>query len=127
PCSLKTIPRSGMCRGVGRSSTPTTFTGDWSGRSDYSYGWLMLPSGTSETLKLETFSGTVKDCGTGTMTYRMLGSCDPRGRCKLDWHTIDGLGTGDLANLKGRGTVTGILRDDFSGVGDFHGWVRCRR
>jgi hypothetical protein len=125
PCDAKTIPQRGVCRGVGHSTKPTTITGDWEGRTEYAYGWLTLPSAVNYGVNLETFAGTVKECGTGSITYRMFGSCDLHGQCTYEWHTIDGLGTGDLASLHGRGTMTGVFRDDFSSAGDFRGWVRC--
>ena len=74
PCGLKTIPRSGMCRGVGHSSTPTTVTGDWAGQIEYAYGWTAFASGAITSSGVATFTGTVGGCGTGTFTYRHTGT-----------------------------------------------------
>lgn len=128
PCDLgRWKPGMNACRGTAYSGAPTTITGDWTGRTEYAYGWLMLPSGATYAANLETFTGTVDGCGTGSFTYYMTGVQRPDGTVDTRWTVIDGLGTGDFVRLRGEGTLVGVFRDDYTSAGDFRGWVRCRR
>src|SRR5512144_2713386 len=46
PCELtRWSPGKEPCRGTGHSTTPTTITGGWEGKTEYQYGWLSHPSG----------------------------------------------------------------------------------
>jgi hypothetical protein len=126
PCDTEhPIPAEGLCRGTQWSSPTTTVSGDWVGHSEYTIGWITVPSGDTFAASLETFTGTVKGCGTGTMTYRQYGTADKKGNMRFEWQVIDGLGTGELRGLRGRGTFTGASRPDQTSIGQFEGNVEC--
>ena len=74
-----------------------------------------------------TANGTVKGCGTGSMSYYLFSTEDARGDTRVTWKVIEGAGTGELARLTGHGTQTGVFRSDYSSSGDFRGSVECRR
>jgi hypothetical protein len=127
PCTPeRPVPESGVCRGTGHSTTPTTLTGDWQGQTEYAYGWLTLPSGVTLTENLETFTGTVTGCGTGSMTYWMHAREDEHGNLAAEWSIVDGFGSGDLAHARGDGTLTGVFREnDLTSSGEFRGSIGC--
>ena len=128
PCTPeRPLPQTGFCRGTGHSTTPTTLTGDWQGVSEYAYGWLALPSGVTFTDNLETFTGTVAGCGSGSMTYWMHAREDEHGNISAEWSIVDGFGGGDLTRARGHGTLTGVFREhDLTSSGEFRGWIHCR-
>ena len=127
PCDLSHwTPGKGACRGTGRSVMSTTITGDWEGKTEYQYGWLTVPSGVTYGAVIETFTGTVKGCGTGSISYYLFSIEDAGGNTRVTWTVIEGAGTGELARLSGHGTQTGVFRSDYSSSGDFRGSVECR-
>jgi hypothetical protein len=128
PCDLSHwTAGKDACRGMGRSTTPTTITGDWEGKTEYQYGWLMVPSGVTYSAVIETFTGTVKGCGTGSMSYYLFATDAGAGsNTEVTWKVIEGAGTGELAELSGHGSQTGVFRSDYSSSGDFRGYVKCR-
>jgi hypothetical protein len=128
PCTPEhPLPQTDLCRGTGHSTTPTRVTGDWQGNTEYVYGWLALPSGVTFTDNLETFTGTVAGCGSGRMTYWMHAREDEHGNLSAQWSIVDGFGTGELTDVRGHGTLTGVFREnDLTSSGEFRGWIRCR-
>ena len=50
---------------------------------------------------IETFTGTVEHCGTGTMTYRIAGTVDATGKIADEWRVVPSFGTGALADVTG--------------------------
>jgi|SRR5271166_1595890 len=71
PCaSWTSVPTQGICRASGQSTRPTTFTGDWRGRLEYAFGFLILPSGLSYNSEVNHFTGTIRGCGKDTMVYQ---------------------------------------------------------
>lgn len=128
PCDTEHfIPASGLCRGTQWSSPTTVVSGDWVGHTEYTIGWVTVPSGDTYATSLETFTGTVKGCGTGTMTYRQFGTADRKGTMRFEWQVVESLGTGELAGLQGHGTLTGASRPDQSSEGEFSGEIDCGR
>jgi hypothetical protein len=129
PCAPEhPVPETGVCRGTGHSTTPTTFTGDWTGRSEYAYAWLALPNGSTLIENLETFTGSIVGCGTGSMTYGMRSVEDQHGNIRAEWEILDGYGTGELERVRGHGTLTGVFREsDLTSSGEFRGSLRCTR
>src|SRR5436190_8053778 len=114
-------------RGVETRTIWTRITGDWEGTLEYQYGSLTVPSGVTYGAAVETFTGTVKGCGTGSVSLYVFLTEDEGGNTRLTWTVIEGAGTGDLAQLSGHSTETGVLQSDHSGAGDFRGSVECRR
>jgi hypothetical protein len=126
PCDDQhVVPKTGICRGTQWGMPTTILSGDWVGHTEYEMGWLTLPSGVTWASVLETFTGTVKPCGTGTMMYRQIGSADAKGNLAFEWEIIPELGTGELTGVTGRGTLRGVSRDDMSSAGEFRGRLRC--
>ena len=128
PCDTEHfVPTHGQCRGTQWSSPTTSVSGDWVGHSEYTIGWITVPTGVTYASSLETFTGTVKGCGAGTMTYRQFGTADKKGAMHFEWQVVDGLGTGDLARVRGHGVFTGASREDQTSVGQFEGDIDCEK
>jgi hypothetical protein len=124
PCTLTAfIPKTGLCHGTG--SGTAAITGSWRGVSVYDYGWATTPSNLTYFTAVETFTGTITHCGTGTMTFRDAGTVDAAGKLKDDWQVVKGFGSGALAHLTGHGTHRGLFKADFSQTVDIDGHLTC--
>lgn len=126
PCTdTDYIPATGLCHGTGAGNA--VITGSWQGTSTYVYGFATTPANLSYLTVVETFTGTVTGCGTGTMTYRIAGTLDASGTLSTHWQIVDGFGSGDLSDVTGHGTQLGIYNADFTTTGDFSGHLKCKR
>jgi len=52
----------------------------------------------------DIYTGKVAGCGTGTMVIVGIGRGSTAGKSSGTWEIFKGLGTGDLARVRGRGT-----------------------
>ena len=126
PCTdTDYIPKTGLCHGTG--SGHADLTGTWKGTTVYEYGFATTPANVSQLSIIQTFTGTINGCGTGSMSYRLFGTLSATGKIDLEWQTVEGFGSGALAGATGHGTATGIYKADFSTTGDFTGVLRCPR
>ena len=103
------------------------YTGDWAGTSQWQNG-VLVASNTIYVQGIETFTGHVKGCGTGTMTWTM--SVVIRDRKGVGtFRVIPALGTGRLRHVRGFGTLRMHTSADPTGGnhGRQHGRLRCRR
>lgn len=93
------------------------------------------PGGSLPFVETDTFTGTVRGCGTGTVTYHVAGFVGTRfdaARRGLpteeDWQIARGSGVGGLAGLRsGGGHDSGQINPDSSIDTDFTGTVSCAR
>lgn len=71
------------------------------------------------------YTGTVAGCGTGTLVILSTGRGTIDGKGTSKWEVVDGLGSGELARLRGSGTTT--LGPDSAGasVATVTGHVTC--
>jgi hypothetical protein len=126
PCvAWNSVPKEGTCRGTGRNSKPTAFTGDWQGHSEFAYGFLILPSGLAYNGGVDHFTGIVAGCGTGSMYFQQQEISDSKGNFQGQWQIIEGIGTNELAGVRGSGKYSGVTRTDGSSTGDFSGTMYC--
>ena len=111
-------------------------TGDtWKGTSEYDI--CLKPGPTPDTLTfhgVETFTGTVTGCGTGTMTYTLT-----HGFVRLEanpttpngtqvWQIVPGTGTGELAGVTGGlGVSVFTILPTLANDGFFTGTLTCQR
>jgi hypothetical protein len=101
------------------------YTGDWAGSSRWQNG-ILIASGTIYVQGIETFTGRVRGCGTGTMTWTM--SLVIRGsRGAGTFSVIPALGTGGLRHVSGAGTLRLHFNQDTSNNGLQRGQLHCRR
>jgi hypothetical protein len=91
----------------------------------YDYGWATTPDNLTYFTAVETFTGTIAHCGTGTMTYRDAGTVNAAGTLKDDWQVVKGFGSGALTHVTGHGTQLGLFKADFSQTGDYTGHLTC--
>ena len=127
------VPSTFPCvGGVPASSGHATFgteAGDnWHGVS--SYDICVYPSSTPGEFSyygVETLSGTVDNCGTGTMTWSISGvvTVGAFGDSNV-WLLLPGPGTGDLANATGFGQSHSFLAPSFQNFGYFTGTFSCQ-
>lgn len=126
PCTdTDYIPKTGLCHGTG--SGHADLTGTWKGTTVYEYGFATTTANVSQLSIIETFTGTITGCGTGSMSYRLFGTLSATGKIDLTWQTIEGFGSGALTGATGHGTAIGTYNADFSQTGDFEGELRCPR
>jgi Protein of unknown function (DUF3224) len=126
PCTLTDlIPVSGVCRGTGFGTG--TYTGDIQATSDYEYGFAVNPEGVTSFAILETFTGAIAGCGEGTVTLRNVGTLDAAGHIDYTWQVVAGLGSGELADVTGRGIGSGTYNADATQTGEMSGRLRCTR
>jgi hypothetical protein len=124
PCSATAyVPKTGLCRGTG--SGRATISGSWHGFTAYEYGFATTPANLTYVTVIETFTGTIPNCGTGSMTYRLAGTVDAAGKIEDEWTIVPGFGSGGLANVTGHGTQLGRYKADFTQSGDFSGHLAC--
>jgi hypothetical protein len=124
PCTqTEYIPLTGLCHGTGAGNA--TITGSWQGTTTYVYGFVTTPANLTHITILETFTGTITGCGTGTMTYRLTGTVSATGTISDTWETVPDLGSGDLVNVTGSGAQLGTYNPDFTQTGDFTGHLYC--
>ena len=91
PCVAWTsVPTNGVYRASGRSTTPTTFTGDWRGQLEYAFALLILPSGLSYNSEVNYFTGTIRGCGTGSMLFQDQIISETKGRLRGWWQIVEG-------------------------------------
>jgi hypothetical protein len=68
------------------------------------------------------FSGTIEDCGTGTLVYANLETGDAVEMSgEGTWQIFEGFGTGDLADVSGKGTGSGSVAEGSR----YKGTIRC--
>jgi hypothetical protein len=126
PCdAAKPIPTVGVCRGT--SFGGATYTGTLQGTSQYQTAFTVPPSGVVYYVALETFSGTVAGCGTGSITVRDTGTISVTGQLHYKWEVVQALGTDGLTDVTGHGAVTGAYNADGSQTGHLTGRLRCGR
>jgi hypothetical protein len=104
-----------------------TYTGTLQGTSDYQTAFTVSPAGVVYFVAMETFTGTVTRCGTGTMTLSSAGTISATGELQYQWEVVHGLGTDRLANVTGQGTVTGAYNADATETGQLTGQLHCSR
>jgi hypothetical protein len=105
----------------------------WHGRSVYDF--CLVPTATPGEFTfsgVETFTGTVDGCGTGTITYDVANGfaqlqpnpTSPNGH--QTWTVRPGAGTGDLVNVTG-GQGVGIftIQTTLANEGFFAGFLTC--
>ena len=102
-----------------------TYSGDMSGTSiSYSAGALVgdkfAAGGTA------IFTGTVADCGTGTVVVVSRGTGAVNGSGSGEWEIVEGFGTGDLASASGGGTSTYQASADGTATTVTTGHVSCQ-
>lgn len=79
PCTdTDYIPKTGLCHGTG--SGHADLTGTWMGTTVYEYGFATTPANVSQLSIIETFTGTINGCGTGSMSYRLFGTLSATGK-----------------------------------------------
>ena len=126
PCgATNPIPTIGVCRGT--SLGGATYTGTLQGTSAYQTAFTVSPAGVVYFVAMETFTGTVARCGTGTMTLRSAGIISAAGELQYQWEVVQGLGTDGLANVTAQGTVTGAYNADATETGQLTGLLHCSR
>ena len=126
PCSATNpIPTLGVCRGT--SFGGATYTGTLQGTSAYQTAFTVAPSGVVYFVALETFTGTVAGCGTGTMTSKSAGTISATGELRYQQQVVRGLGTDGLASVTGQSTVTGTYNADATQTGHLTGRLHCGR
>jgi Protein of unknown function (DUF3224) len=103
PCDPTTPTRC-----VGTFETVRTYTGDFTGTSYIVGSAVKLPDGTYQGQDIALLSGTIADCGTGSLVIVEVGILDPAtGGQRGTWTITAGQGTGDLARVSGSGTADG--------------------
>jgi hypothetical protein len=101
----------------------SAYTGDWAGGSVWQNG-LSVVRNVIYLRGIETFTGSVRGCGAGTMTWSMnLTIASGRGRGTFA--VIPELGTGGLRGVAGSGTLKLRFRGDTSNYGIQRGVLRC--
>jgi hypothetical protein len=126
PCSATNpTPTVGVCRGI--SFGGATYTGTLQGTSVYQTAFTVSRSGMVYFVAMETFTGTVAGCGTGTMTSRSAGSISATGELRYHQQVVEGLGTDGLADVAGQSTATGTYNADGTQTGHLTGRLHCSR
>jgi hypothetical protein len=126
PCSATNpIPTVGVCRGT--SLGGATYTGTLQGTSAYQTAFTVSPDGVVYFVSLETFTGTVAGCGTGTMTSSNFGTISATGELQYQQQVVQGLGTDGLAKVNGHATATGTYNADGTQTGHLAGRLHCNR
>jgi Protein of unknown function (DUF3224) len=126
PCSATNpVPAVGVCRGT--SFGGATYTGTLQGTSSYQTAFTVSPAGVVYFVAMETFTGNVAGCGTGTMTSRSSGTISATGELRYQQQVVRGLGTDGLADVTGQGTVTGTYNADGTETGHLTGKLHCSR
>jgi hypothetical protein len=105
----------------------------WHGRSVYDF--CLVPTSTPGAFTfsgVETFTGTVDGCGTGTITYTVSNGfaqllpnpTAPNGA--QSWKIVPGAGTGGLAGVSaGQGVGVFTIQQTLANEGFFAGFVTC--
>jgi len=122
-----------------RYSGEGSFSGGVVGHVEFS-GTQWVPADGSPTYSDEklTFTGTVRGCGTGSITYHAhpvdTGPVDPAAggyRGEETWEMPAGSGSGGLKTIRGSGTSPWILRPDATYgatvTAEYAGTVTCLR
>jgi hypothetical protein len=71
------------------------------------------------------FTGTVADCGTGTLVMVSTGRGTTGGKTTSKWEVFEGLGTGDLARVHGTGTTAVAPNSDGTMMATLTGRITC--
>jgi Protein of unknown function (DUF3224) len=104
-----------------------TIDGDGQGSFVQSGSGTLLPGGTLFANSSLIFTGTIADCGSGSVVLTSTG-INQAGRTSGAIVIVDGSGTGDLAGLTGRGTVTdGEVAPNGQASGTIAMTLRCER
>jgi Protein of unknown function (DUF3224) len=96
-------------------------SGDLEGTAVQAGAAATLPDGTLYANSTLVFTGSIAGCGTGTVAMRSTG-LNEGGETSGLVEIVDGSGTGDLAAVSGRGTVT-LGRAEPGGGGIAHGTI----
>jgi hypothetical protein len=99
-----------------------TYEGDWVG-TGIAVGAAAIGEGAHfGGPVLWLFAGTIEHCGSGTLVYAVIETGDAAAMSgKGTWQIIEGFGTGDLANVSGRGNGAGSVSEGSR----FKGVIRC--
>lgn len=124
------VPSEGVFRGSSH-----VYGDNMHGDVDYTLWGSPNPAGYFDFHTVEVFTGFVADCGTGSMTYDVVGTSDPRqSNLEGTWTIVPGSGTDGLAGVKSGGghlegttgpTVTSP--DPTTNSGTITGSVSCTR
>ena len=90
-------------------SSTTTYTGTLEGTSTLHGTLTVRRDGSARFMGVETFTGLVNGVP-GTLTFELVGSSDLYQEMQLNNLIISG--TGELANLQGEFSKTGIIKDN---------------
>lgn len=126
-----TLPGGCQLEFVGTS----TLAGTLSGGTEWTmWGWGNR-DGTNEYTTVETFTGTVSGCGTGSFEFTVpdgVVAAEPTEpnfgrRMTSTWSFVTGSGTGELVALTGgHGDIEGVVYPDQSSDGTLSGVLTCR-
>ena len=99
-----------QCNAAGQCLYPWTeagqTTGDLQGTYIASGVASVNATGQFAVARIDTFTGTIEGCGTGSITLRETEDLGPAPK-PTRWQVVDGFGTGDLAAVQGHGEGTG--------------------
>jgi hypothetical protein len=100
-----------QCSAAGVCLYPWTEAGESHGDLEGTYvaSGVATANATGELsiVRMDTFTGTIKGCGTGTITARAVEAVNTPTPEPGRWMILDGFGTGDLAGVHGFGEATG--------------------
>jgi hypothetical protein len=100
-----------------------TYEGDWTGTGIAAGAAALGEDANFAGPVLWLFSGTIKNCGTGTLIYAVLETGDAAAMSgEGTWQIFKGFGTGDLADVSGLGTGAGSVSEGSR----YKGVIRCR-
>ena len=127
------VPLTPICDAGNTCLTPVngpifTVTGDAQGSGVNSGAAFLTSNDSALSTALATFSGTVSQCGSGTVLLRYTARYGAKvpGGGEGDWDYVEGTGTGDLAHINGGGTFRlSSTNDDLSATAAFAGRIRC--
>lgn len=89
-----------------------TYEGDWVGTGIALGAAVAGEDASFAGPVLWLFSGTIEECGTGTLVYAVLETGDAAAMSgEGTWEIFEGFGTGDLADVSGKGTGAGSVAE----------------
>jgi len=103
-----------------------TTEGDFTGSYIASGTATANATGDLAVVRLDTYTGTLARCGTGTFVIRSVEHLGPNPQ-PTEWEIEAGFGTGDLATVHGDGEGTGAQLPDGTLTATLTGKVSCGR
>lgn len=125
PTSLRCAPQpiATICHGEAYGAA--TYSGDWDGKSTYTYRYVVDPHGTYHLDIIEEFTGHVARCGDGSFLVRTHETIDAAGNATSTFTVIGHSGRGELSGMTAHGAGVATYLANGAGGGSITGTSRC--